>query len=138
VDQASEESLRRRSSSESQGSPQNNCILLMVDKLYKFVVMVPTVKKLTTIECVELFIIHIFQTRGIPERIISDRDKLFTSNFWTEFMNHLQVQINMSTAFHPQTDGQTEKTNSVVEQVLRKLKFRDSISMIIFHPWELY
>ncbi len=110
----------------------------MVDKLYKFVVMVPTVKKLTTIECVELFIIHIFQTRGIPERIISDRDKLFTSNFWTEFMNHLQVQINMSTAFHPQTDGQTEKTNSVVEQVLRKLKFRDSISMIIFHPWELY
>jgi hypothetical protein len=56
----------------------NNCILVMVDKLTKFVVLVPTVKKLTAIECAELFIIHIFQTKGLPERIISDRDKLFT------------------------------------------------------------
>ena len=99
----------------------NNCILVMVDKLTKYVVLVPTVKKLTALDCSELFIIHIFQSKGLPDKIISDRDKLFTSQFWKEFMHHLKVKLRMSTAYHPQTDGQTEKVNSVVEQVLRAM-----------------
>ena len=107
------------------GLPQsrqgNNCILVMVDKLTKYVIVVPCQKSLTAAECVELFIQHVFQTKGLPERIISDRDKLFTSQYWKSFMEHLKVKLCMSTAFHPQTDGQTEKANSVVEQVLRSV-----------------
>ncbi len=93
----------------------------MVDKLAKYVVLVPTVKKLTALECSELFIIHIFQSKGLPDKIISDRDKLFTSQFWKDFMHHLKLKLRMSTAYHPQTDGQTEKVNSVVEQVLKAM-----------------
>ena len=99
----------------------NDCILVMVDKLTKYVVVVPCLKTLTAAQCADLFIQHIFQTKGLPDKIISDRDKLFTSKYWINFMEHLKVKLCLSTAFHPQTDGQTEKANSVVEQVLRSV-----------------
>ena len=57
----------------------NDCILVMVDKLTKYEVVVPCLKTLTAAQCADLFIQHIFQTKGLPDKIISDRDKLFTS-----------------------------------------------------------
>jgi hypothetical protein len=55
----------------------------------------------------------------MPEQLVSDRDKLFTSNFWTALMQHLGVKHKMSTSYHPQTDGQTERLNQTLEQYLR-------------------
>ena len=56
---------------------------------------------------------------GLPESIISDRDTRFTSKFWMSLMELLQVKINMSTAFHPETDGQTERVNQTLEHYIR-------------------
>ena len=56
----------------------------------------------------------------LPSSIISDRDPMFTSKFWAELMGRLDVRLRKSTAFHPQTDGQTERVNQSLEQYLRQ------------------
>jgi hypothetical protein len=61
----------------------------------------------------------VFSNHGVPDTIITDRDSKFTSAFWKEFMGLLGIKVNMSTAFHPQTDGQTERANRSISQVLR-------------------
>jgi hypothetical protein len=66
-----------------------------------------------------LFIETIYAKHGMPKEIISDRDKLFVSNFWKSFTEQLGTKTKPSTAFHPQTDGQTERTNQTLEQYLR-------------------
>ena len=56
---------------------------------------------------------------GMPLKIISDRDVRFTSAFWQQLMKLLQCRVAMSTAYHPQTDGLTERFHRSIEQVLR-------------------
>lgn len=56
---------------------------------------------------------------GVPKKIISDRDSRFTSRFWTCMQTALGTQLNLSTAYHPKTDGQTERVNQVLEDMLR-------------------
>jgi hypothetical protein len=58
-------------------------------------------------------------TFGAPASIISDHDKLWTSNFWKALMEFLNIQFHMSLAFHPQADGRSERTNKTVGQILR-------------------
>lgn len=61
----------------------------------------------------------VFRLHGLPDSIVSDRDPKFTSRFWTELMRILQVNLKMSTADHPQTDGQSEVMNKMLENYLR-------------------
>jgi hypothetical protein len=61
------------------------------------------------------FILHIVRTHGLPNSIVSDRGSLFTSKFWTHIMGALGTIRNLSTAFHPETDGQTERVNTIME-----------------------
>ncbi|KAE9011572.1 hypothetical protein PR001_g15879 [Phytophthora rubi] len=68
-----------------------------------------------------LFIDRVFRQHGLPESIVSDRDPRFTGKFWTSVFKVLGTQLDMSTADHPQTDGQTERANRVVEDVLRSI-----------------
>ena len=65
------------------------------------------------------FMRNIVSQHGLPDEIISDRDKLFTSKFWVSLMAQLGAHHKLSTAFHPQTDGQTERLNQTLEQYLR-------------------
>ncbi len=97
----------------------NDAILVWVDKLTKYVHLVPTQKTCSAEELARLFIKHIFQFHGLPKKLISDRDPRFTSRFWKELCKRLNIQPRFSTAFHPQTDGQTERANRVIEEVLR-------------------
>src|SRR5499426_1565660 len=62
---------------------------------------------------------HIVRLHGLPDSIVSDRDSLFTSLFWKTLTENLGINRDMSTAFHPQTDGQTERMNQILEQYLR-------------------
>ena len=66
-----------------------------------------------------LFMNNIYRLHGLPADITTDRDTLFTSELWKETTKQLQIERKMSTAFHPQTDGQTERTNAILEQYLR-------------------
>jgi hypothetical protein len=62
---------------------------------------------------------EIFRLHGIPKKVISDRDVKFTSSFWKALFAGLETQLNFSTSYHPQTDGQTEHTNQIIEDMLR-------------------
>ena len=66
-----------------------------------------------------LFIHHVIRLHCLPDSLVSDRDPVFTSHFWRRLLELLGIRANRSSAFHPQTDGQTERMNSVLEQYLR-------------------
>ncbi|WVZ52838.1 hypothetical protein U9M48_003857 [Paspalum notatum var. saurae] len=67
----------------------------------------------------ELYISRIVCLHGVPKRIISDRGSQFTSRFWKQLHNSLDTKLRFSTAYHTQTDGQTERTNQILEDMLR-------------------
>ncbi|KAI0992699.1 hypothetical protein K3495_g15486 [Podosphaera aphanis] len=76
----------------------------------------------TTCSAKELAILlrnHVFRLHGLPNSVVSDRDPVFTSNLAREMAACLSIDLRFSTAFHPQTDGQTERVNSILEQYLR-------------------
>ena len=100
-------------------SNYNDAILVVVDRLTKQAIFIPTTKSLSAADVATLFLQHVVRVHGIPESIVSDRDPIFTSHFWNRLLDLMQIKANRSTAFHPQTDGQTERLNSVLEQYLR-------------------
>ena len=96
-----------------------NAILVIVDKLTKYVHLVPTTKESSSEDVARLFIAHVYCYHGLPKVLISDRDVRFTSGFWRSFCKQLGMNPRYSTAFHPMTDGQTERTNRTLEEVIR-------------------
>jgi hypothetical protein len=79
----------------------------------------PTTTTVTAPQVASLFFREIVRHHGIPTSIISDRDPKFTSSFWEELWKRLGTSLRMSTAYHPQTDGQTERANRTIEDILR-------------------
>ncbi|GMG16023.1 unnamed protein product [Phytophthora fragariaefolia] len=94
-------------------------ILVFVDRFSKMVHLAPVAAEVTADESAELFFDLVFRHHGLPESIVSDRDPRFTSAFWTRLFALLGTRLLMSTAAHPETDGQTERVNRVLEDVLR-------------------
>jgi len=86
-----------------------NSILVVVDRLTKWAIFIPTSTRLNTAGLVDLVINNVISQHGIPTSIVSDRGSKFTSGLWAAMCKALGVRINLSTAFHPQTDGQTER-----------------------------
>ena len=73
----------------------------------------------SAIHMAQLFINNIVRLHGFPHRLISDRDPRFTSDFWRQVLHIMGTQVALSSAFYSQTDGQTERTNRTLEEVLR-------------------
>ena len=94
-------------------------IWVVVDRLTKSAHFLPIHEKFSPQKLAELFMNHIVSLHGVPVLIISDRDPRFTSRFWKGLMKELGVKLNLSTAFHPQTDGQYERTIQTLEDMLR-------------------
>ena len=94
-------------------------IWVVVDRLTKSEHFLPIREKFSPQKLAELFMNHIVSLHGVPVSIISDRDPRFTSRFWKRLMKELGVKLNLSTAFHPQTDGQSERTIQTLEDMLR-------------------
>ena len=94
-------------------------VAVFVDRMSKMVHFVPCTKEITAPEYAELFVNHVFRLHGLPEVIISDRDPRFTSKFWRSLFDLLGTDLRFSTAFHPQTDGQSERMIQTLENFLR-------------------
>ncbi|GKU98441.1 hypothetical protein SLEP1_g11449 [Rubroshorea leprosula] len=97
----------------------NDSIWVIVDRLTKSAHFLPyrigtSIEKLTNMYMNEIVKLH-----GVPVSIVSDRDTRFLSHFWTSLQQALGTQLNFSTAFHPQTDGQSERTIQILEDMLR-------------------
>src|SRR5258708_2160332 len=96
-----------------------NAILVAVDRLSKRIHAVPTVTMVDSAGVAHLFLEHVWRHHGLPEAVISDRGSAFVSNFSRELAALLDIQRTPSTAYHPQTDGQTEQVNQEIEAYLR-------------------
>jgi hypothetical protein len=96
-----------------------DAIVVFVDKLTKMVHYAATSTSVDAPGLAALFFEHVVRHHGVPTTIVSDRDPRFTSNFWRSLWRLTGTTLAMSTAFHPQTDGQTERANRTLEEMLR-------------------
>lgn len=97
----------------------HDAILVIVDRFTKLSTFIPCKKSINAEELADLVTEKVFNIYGYPDSIVSDRGSLFTSGFWSELMYQFGIKRRLSTAFHPQTDGQTERLNQVLEHYLR-------------------
>ena len=96
-----------------------NAILVIVCRLTKYAIFIPFRKDYNAEQLGYVILDRLVRDHGIPKTIVSDRDKLFTSNYWTALMAAIGTKRKLSTAYHPQTDGQTERTNQTMQTYLR-------------------
>lgn len=100
-------------------SSRFDTILVIVDKFTKYGHFIPLAHPYTAMTVAQVFVEHVYKLHGLPKIIISDRDKVFTSNFWQQLFKITDTTLNMSSSYHPQTDGQTERLNQCLETYLR-------------------
>jgi hypothetical protein len=94
-------------------------ILVFVDRMTKMSHFIPCIKSTSAPDFAKFFVAHVVRLHGLPDSIVSDRGSIFTSHFWSTLSSILQIDPRKSTAFHPQTDGQTERMNQTLETYLR-------------------
>lgn len=94
-------------------------ILVIVNRYTKMARYILITKEITVPELAELFVLYVVKDFGVPAGMTSDRGSVFTSKFWASLCFYLKIRRRLSTAFHPQTDGQTENLNQTLEQYLR-------------------
>ncbi|WVZ49976.1 hypothetical protein U9M48_001282, partial [Paspalum notatum var. saurae] len=97
----------------------NDAIWVIVDRLTKTAHFIPVRTTHGGAKLAQLYIENVVRLHGIPSRIVSDRGTQFTSNFWKSLHEALGTNLDFSSAYHPQTDGQTERVNQVMEDMLR-------------------
>ncbi|PNX81711.1 transposon Tf2-1 polyprotein [Trifolium pratense] len=118
--------------------PKSNgyeAILVVVDRLSKYSHFVPLKHPFTARSIASIFVKEIVRLHGVPESILSDRDPLFVSIFWKELFKLLGTVLKMSSAYHPQTDGQTEVVNRCLESYLRCFIADQPKSWAHWIPW---
>ncbi|CAI5472253.1 unnamed protein product [Closterium sp. Yama58-4] len=119
------------------GTSGNDSVLVVVDRLTKMAHFAPCRTTITAEDTAKLFISTVVRLHGLPSAIISDRDPKFTSKFWQETWAQYGTRLQISSSYHPQTDGQTERTNQTMEQLIRTncpdiRKWEDSLPMLEF------
>ena len=100
---------------------QRGCdaLMVVVDRLTKRAHFIPTKMSATAQDTARLFRREIFRLHGLPREIVSDRDPKFTATWWAELWKQLGTTLAMSTPAHPETDGQTERVNRIINEMMR-------------------
>ncbi|KAL0937059.1 reverse transcriptase domain protein [Colletotrichum truncatum] len=98
---------------------QYDSILVVVDRFTKYAYFIPYLESSTAEDLAYTFLRIIVSQHGLPQEIVSDRGSVFTSKFWRSLISQLGAKHSLSTAFHPQSDGQTERINQILETYLR-------------------
>ncbi|KAK9032806.1 hypothetical protein V6N11_017849 [Hibiscus sabdariffa] len=109
-----------------EGLPQSlkyNCILVIINKFTKYAHFIALTHPYTVVHVAKSYLDQVYKLHSQPLVIISDRDKCFTSIFWKELMKQLGTTPLFSTAYHPETDGQSKRLNQCLEQYLRSFCF---------------
>ena len=94
-------------------------VLVVVDRFSIEAIFIPTTEQVSSSDLAGLFRDHVWKEHGLPRSVISDRGPQFSSQFTRELNSMLGIETKLSTAFHPQTDGQTERVNQELEKYLR-------------------
>jgi hypothetical protein len=100
-------------------SHKDNAILVIIDKLTKSAHVIPVRDTYDVADVTCVFRSEVICLHELPKKINSNRESRFTSRFWTSLQSALGTQLNFSTAYHPKTDGKTERVNQVMEDMLR-------------------
>jgi transposase InsO family protein len=90
-----------------------------VDRLTKVAHFIPVKTTYSGSQLAKLYMSRIVCLNGVTKKIVSDRGTQFTSKFWERLHETLDTQLRFSSAYHPQTDGQTERVNQILEDILR-------------------
>lgn len=100
-------------------SGSSNCIFVVIDKFTKYGHFIPLHHPFNAQKVVEAFVDHVYKLHGMPKYIVSDRDSVFTRQFWQALAKLTGSELKMSLAYHPETDGQTERVNQQIQYYLR-------------------
>jgi hypothetical protein len=98
---------------------QHDSIMVVVDKLTKVAHFIPLKTTHKEINVDDIYMREVIGLHNIPKKIVSDRDPKFTSKFWRGLFKEIRMNLNFSTAYHPESDGQTKRLNQVIEDMLR-------------------
>ena len=96
-----------------------SAILVVVDRLTKQGIFIPTHDTIDAPELAKLFVLHIFSKHGVPSHVTSDRGSEFVSRFFRSLAKALDMELHFTSGYHPEADGQTERTNQTLEQYIR-------------------
>jgi hypothetical protein len=113
-------------------------ILTMVDRLSKYCHIVPLAHPYSAKSVAQAFFADIVRLHGVPKSLVSDRDLVFTSKFWKELMHLSGTKLHMTTAFHPQSDSQSESSNRVIVMYLCCLTGDRPLQWLQWLPWAEY
>lgn len=113
-------------------------IMVIVDHLTKSAHLVPLLHPYTVAVVATNFVEYVVKLHGLPRSILSDRDPILLRNFWKELWKRQGTTLRMSSAYHPQTDGQTEVVNRCIVQFLRCFVQHKPKQWSSFLPWAKY
>lgn len=116
-------------------SETHTSLMVVVDRLTKSAHLIPLTHPYAAKTVAAKFISNVMKLHGVPRSIVSDRDLIFVSLFWKVFWKLSGTQLRMSTAYHPQSDGQTEVVNRCFEQFLRCFVHNHPTKWSSFLPW---